>query len=336
MPKGINPVYFVLADVNVYACLLLIIAEHTFFDDRFIRIMNRNIFLIVIISVVVSLIQIKDPTFFYNTSIDKDLMFVEEGESRNTSIYTWAGQNSGGITFPILIAIMLNYHPVNSFSFLFIVLSGIVVSFLSKARYAMISMLVVFSQLFFSGKKSVSYLISMATVFIISLGLIIFIAGEVGFNIDEVISQRILEKDSDMASARARITSYKVFMIKFPEHPWLGVGPETREDVLRLLGGEAPMIHVGYLSYLYYYGVIGCFFFFLAVFFLLKQAWQVGRRFEFWAAFYGLISFLLANVTLVNFHLGEMGIVLLVIYMRYYLTTDTENEFATEQISYSN
>jgi hypothetical protein len=38
----------------------------------------------------------------------------------------------------------------------------------------------------------------------------------------------------------------------------------------------------------------------------------------FWGSFYGLLSFCLANATLVYFNLSELGIVLAVIYMKYF------------------
>jgi len=88
--------------------------------------------------------------------------------------------------------------------------------------------------------------------------------------------------------------------------------------VLDLLGGEAFVIHVGYLSYLYYYGFTGAFFIFMALILLLREAWLVGKRHEFWGSFYGLLGFALANFTFVYFNFSEMGIILAVIYMRYY------------------
>jgi O-antigen ligase len=129
-----------------------------------------------------------------------------------------------------------------------------------------------------------------------------------------------MEKGEDLSesSAGARITSYNVFVLKFPEHPWFGVGPHTRDDVAALLGEGVPIIHVGYLSYLYYYGIVGCFFFFFSLIFLLKDAFMVGWKFRFWGSFYGILAFCLANATLVYFNLSEAGIVLAVVYLRYY------------------
>ena len=153
---------------------------------------------------------------------------------------------------------------------------------------------------------------------ILGVILISVVAEYVGYDINEVINSRILEKGNDMSSAKTRVLSYEVFNRVFPENPLVGVGPETRNDVLALLGGEAVIIHIGYLCYLYFYGIIGCFFLFTAMVFLLKDAWTVGRRDGFWAIFYGLITFYLANLTFVYFNFSEMGIVIALIYMRYY------------------
>lgn len=107
-------------------------------------------------------------------------------------------------------------------------------------------------------------------------------------------------------------------MKKFPENPILGVGPETRDDVKQLLGEGIPIIHVGFLSYLYFYGFLGCFFFFSAIYYLLYRGWMVGRKYKFWAVFFGIVSFCLANLTLVYMELGDMGILLGILYLRYY------------------
>ena len=315
-PQNTNWLYFIFSDTNLFACTILIIVENTYFNNRFITTMNRNIFIIVLISLIVSLIQIKHPLFFLNEDMDENSVFFEQG--RIFSIYSWGNQNSGGITFPILIAVLLSIYYTKKLSLFLIFFSGIIVSFLFKGRYVMISTLVALSQLFLSNIKLLSKRVQwilFLTSCIIFAG---FVAEKAGYNINEVIDNRILEKESDMASAKARILSYEVFLKKFPENPWLGVGPETRDDVIKLLGGEAPGIHIGYLSYLYYYGIIGSLFLFLTLYYLLKEAWLVGREYNFWGSFFGLASFCLANFTLVYFNLSEMGIIIAVIYLRHF------------------
>jgi hypothetical protein len=278
--------------------------------------MNKLILLTVGLSLIVSLIQIKLPNFFFNAALDPELGYTTG--NRCSSIYSWTNLNSLGISFPILISILVSVYEKKKSTLSFVILSAIVVPFLSKARYVMISGIVVLSQLFFNTKISA---IRKATYVVIFLGSIYFIniaASSFGYDINDVIENRILEKDNDMGSAKARIRSYEVFMIVFPEHPWFGVGPETKKEVLDLLDGEMSIIHVGYLSYLYFYGVVGCLILFLAIFFLLKYAWTVGKRDNFWGSFYGLTAFCIANTTFVYFNFSEMGIIISLIYLRYF------------------
>jgi hypothetical protein len=51
---------------------------------------------------------------------------------------------------------------------------------------------------------------------------------------------------------------------------------------------------------------------------MLKRAWIIGSKNDFLAGFYGLLAFCLANTTMVYFNFSEMGIVLVIIYLRYF------------------
>jgi len=317
MPDNTTPLLFLFSDFNILACVLLLIVENTYFDEEFIIKMNRHIFWIVVLSLAVSIIQIKDTSFFYNTTLDAGDAF-SIGETRNTSIYSWTDANSGGITFPILISILLNVYDTKSKPFSLIVLSGIVVTFLTKARYVMLSTIIAFSQLMLVKTISLQKKLYVMFFFIIGIFMIVLVSAMAGYDIQATIDDRILEKGGDMESAKARVHSYDVFMLKFPENPYLGVGPKTRDDVIDLMDGQALVIHVGYLAYLYYYGVFGAGLLFLSLFVLIRDAWIVGKRYEFWGSFYGLLGFALANATFVYFNFNEMGIVIAVIYLRYY------------------
>jgi len=322
----INPVpsfsywiWFLLLDKNFLACLIFFIIENTHFDERFIRIMNRNILIVVLISLLVSLIQIKYPSFFLSTGISLDAEdVIYYSQNRIFSIYSWLDLNSLGITFPILIAILLSFYNKKKKTFPLVVISGIVVSFLTKARYVMLSAIIVFSQLFFASKIKLRKKVYIFFIFAASIVIFSSIAKVVGYDIQQVIDERIMEKSSDMLSAKTRIISYYVFLKVFPDHPLFGVGPETKSNVVQLLGGSAPLIHVGYLSYLYFYGLVGSFLLLFSMFYLLKRTQIVGKKYEFWGGFYGLLSFFAANATMVYFNFSEMGIILVIIYIRYF------------------
>ena len=280
--------------------------------------MNRSIFIIVVITFIVSIIQIKNPTFFLNpyyTGLEY-IGYLQQG--RCFSIFNWVDINSLGITFPIMISILISINNAVKITFPGAIIAGIIVSFLTKARYIMISAIIVFSQLFFTLKIDFRKKIYIILILFICVIMIAGVAKIYDYNIQGVIDERVLEKGTNMASANARVKSLEVFIVKFPEHPILGVGPATGEDVLQLLQGVAPIIHVGYLSYLYYYGIVGFLILILSLFYLLKNAWIVGTKYMFWGSFYGLLAFCIANFTFVYFNLSEMGIILAVIYIKYF------------------
>jgi len=161
-------------------------------------------------------------------------------------------------------------------------------------------------------------------VFIGSLFISYFAASALGYDIQQVIDERIMERGTNFGSVNTRVISYYVFLEKFPENPLFGVGPQTRDDVIRLLGGQAPIIHIGYLSYLYYYGIMGFSFLLLAILFIMRDSWIAGKKFGFWGAFYGMLTFLVANATMVYFDFNEMGIILAVLYLRFFNETSSE------------
>jgi hypothetical protein len=170
IPSDTNSVYFILADVNLFACTLLVIIENVKFDEKFIVKMNGTVFIIVILTVIVSLIQIKYPLFLFNEKLleGDELEFWGE-EIRTNSFYSYLNTNSLGITFPILIAILLNFYEAQKKKFALLILAGIIVAFLTKSRYVMVSTIIAFSQLFFRSGKSIANRLSLIFIFASSI-----------------------------------------------------------------------------------------------------------------------------------------------------------------------
>jgi hypothetical protein len=319
IPPLINPVFYVLSDVNLLAIVVLLVVENTDFEDWFILAMNRLIFILVLISLVVSIIQIKSVTFFVSPEITTNpatITYLEQ--HRNFSIFSWININSLGITFPIVVAILLSFSSSDKSRSPVVILSSMIVSFLTRARYVMISTIVAISQLFFVKKIETRKKIYLLVLIMVFVGLLLFLANTYDFNIQQIISNRILERRTGGKSAGARIASLNVFLEVFPQHPWFGVGPQTRFDVLRMLKGITTSIHVGYLSYLYYYGIAGASLLFVTLYLMLKRAWMAGKNQDFWGGFFGLVTFCFANTTFTYFNLNEAGVILVMIYLKYY------------------
>ncbi len=319
IPPQMNPVFFLFADENMLACLAFFAVENTLFDDKFITKMNRMVLLLVAATLTVSLIQIRFNTFFISPEIrDNPLNYIYFQQHRNFSVFSWININSLGLTFPILISLLLAAPGMSKGSFPLVLLSGMVVSFLSKARYIMISVIIAISQMFFVKKLELSKKIYILLIIVAMGGALVVLGNVYELNLNQVISDRILERRTGMGSARARIASLEVFLQVFPDHPWFGVGPQTGQNVLQLLRGVARSIHVGYLSYLYFYGIFGASLVFISIFYLIRDSWRVGKKMNFWGSFYGFMTLCFANVTFVYFNFSEIGIILAVIYLKYY------------------
>jgi hypothetical protein len=170
VPKDTTTFLYILSDYNVFAFVVLMVVENVKYDGKFIRTLSYNIYYIVIISLVVTLIQIGDSHFFLASNVKEDSLYIEQ--QRSFSIYSWVSLNSVGITFPILISILVSSFIRIRKKLLITVICGIIVAFLTKARYIMISAIIVLFQMIFSGlvamKKRVSYvMIFLGTIVIL-------------------------------------------------------------------------------------------------------------------------------------------------------------------------
>jgi hypothetical protein len=67
---------------------------------------------------------------------------------------------------------------------------------------------------------------------------------------------------------------------------------------------------------------------------LLIKALRVGIKSKFWGSFYGLLAFCVANATFVYFNFNEAGIVLAVVYLRYYKLAAQRSQERSEEYEY--
>lgn len=316
IPGNTNKIFYILSNYLFLASLLLFIVENTKFDYKFIKRQNKYIFIIIILALCVSLIQTQVKNFFFSPEILNYKVLMNE--NRIPSIFSWYDPNTLGITFPLIVSIAISgIRKEENLKLFAIIMSVIIVAFLTKTRYVMLSSIIVLSQIFFSTELPKSLKVKYLLTIIISVLIAFTVAKAIHIDIQQTIDERILEKDTKMASANARIDSYYIFILKFPEYPWFGVGPKTRYDVIRLLKG-VPLIHVGYLSYLYWYGIVGASLLFISIFLFIRKLYRAGKDFGFWGGFYGLLAFVVANTTMVYFNLSEMGIIISAIYLKFY------------------
>ena len=290
---------------------------------------------ILLIAVIVIMIQQAiDPSFFLHMDSEESRFISQayQTESRLFSIYSWiGGLTSIGFCFvPIFILIVEHLYRKKKNIILWVIL-GLIFSLLTKARWIMLNTMLVFAILFINQKvnvkKSLKYIILVPLIFISSF----YILKGVGINIEGIINTRILESDKrnfNEKSASTRLLAFKAFNELYWDNPFFGKGnikygmaaPEGKQDakLSRFLRGRSSQIHVGYLSLLYIYGLVGAILFLSFLFMLLKRLYNDAKVTKVWAPFLGFLGFAIANLTLVTFEFFYMGFIIVLVANRYY------------------
>lgn len=152
-----------------------------------------------------------------------------------------------------------------------------------------------------------------------------------GVEIDKIIENRVLEKNKGgltKGSASTRLLAFEAFDRFFWENPIFGVGNikygmggTGRQDykLERFLAGKSSQIHVGYLSLFYMYGLLGALMFITFLVLFLSKLYRDAKFTGRWASFLGLLGFGLANFTLVEFSVFELGIIITLTANKYYV-----------------
>jgi len=152
------------------------------------------------------------------------------------------------------------------------------------------------------------------------------------FDFDKFIDERILEtktSEYDVSSVGDRIVSYKAFIKTFPDNPVFGNGEKISTRLRKFLGPDLPFIHIGYLHYLYAFGLAGCLLFFTFCGLLLRRTYRMGKALKDYSVFIALIALFLANATTVWFRFFDFG--LFICYLS--LVTKYNNAVVPEHLS---
>jgi len=280
-----------------------------------------------IISLIVMIIQATiDPQFLQGprTYFEED---ANVSVQRLDSIYSWVMQGSLGLTIPFYLAFIFYINKVQAKTKLesfFYAAGGLILSFLSKYRSIMLSMILILGLTYrniFRRFRTVKMIALMAIALLASY----YMLESFGVNVKKIYEDRIIEKDKDFyaKSASSRISAFKYFSILFPKNPIWGHGPYLDSEARRVIAGRSSQIHVGFLSLLYYYGIIGSLPYFLFLVLLLKRLNEQRSITNFHASFFAWISFISVNFTSVVLSFFEAGIAFIMIMNNYLNENET-------------
>jgi hypothetical protein len=299
---------------HIEILLILLMIENSFFDDKFIRSSLRILKITLWIALGFSFIQLfVDPMFFYHTDFEDAQSTLYQ--IRRQSVFSYIDENSLGFDFLPLFAVLLGMALHNKENFGFIVLSATIISFSSNTRYIMVGYLVVLFQILVYSKFRLSQLIKYSLMFILAGTVLFYFLQFAGYNLEEYISERIFpEKDITKST---RFFAFEIFQQFFHKNMWIGTGQHLTNEIEAALEGYSSQIHVGYLSHLVSYGIVGSFFLFMFWFKLLSALFKDAKLSGYYGSVFAFLVFLWSNMTLVYYSIFTYGLIMSFVYSKY-------------------
>lgn len=321
--------YFYLNNL-IKGVIILLIIENMQINEHHLSVILRISMILIGIAVIVIIYQeVVDTTFFTDPHYHEQLLIESYSERRIFSIYSWTSRYGIGVEFVPILSLIINQQIKSKSKYFWIwYIFGAVVSFLSRYRWIMLNYLVLFFMLLahrrVSLKSVMMILIIIFVVFVLSFQFLEFFGSE----IEKIVDERILQTPKGgilEGSAGTRILAAEIFLKYFPRNPIFGTGDfikyqkETENwDMMNELAGRSSHIHVGYLSSLYYYGIVGGSLFWLFIISFLRNTYRIAKKSNEWGAFFALLGFGIMNLTMSYISIFTAGFILAFVFNRYY------------------
>ena len=284
-------------------------------DENLVRKIIFFFKITIVLSFIVSLYKVFNPSFM----IPFEKSFLKIGniyQNRRPSIFGYVGLHDLALSLLPIGAILISYNQIqNKNNFGWILLLGII-SVLSNSRYIMVGFMILLIQNFTFRNSFVKVFRNTGIILVISI-CILFALDFLGYSINDYFETRLFHEGGFVYTTR--YLAWQAFLEFFPENPLYGTGQHLTYDIQDFLGGRSSQIHVGYLSHLVHYGVIGSFLLFGFWIKILMMFFKTYRLTKFSGSFYGFLIFLWSIATFVSYSIITYGILFLFVFNTYYL-----------------
>lgn len=329
---------YLVSNGTIPTFLTLFLVENLSINKKFYNKIFKISKIVLIIAVLVILVQqFIDPNFFVEPTTAKIFKENDPNSQSLFSIYSWTSPLAPGLCFiPILYFVVedLDKKKKNTRALVWILI-GLMFAFLTKERWIMLNAMMVFFVILASKKHKFKFILRHLAMIPVVLALSFVVLKSAKVDVDGIVFDTILESDKDISqkSAGTRILAFKAFNKFYWKNPVFGMGNikygmggTDRQDyeLKNFLRGRSSQLHVGYLSLFYMFGIIGGVLFMLFLFFFLRRIYLNAKLTSRWAPFFGVLSFFVANLTLVTFSLFEMGLIFAVLADRYFVHRQNE------------
>lgn len=301
----------------------LLIIYNTNFRNKFITNSILIFKFTVLSSFLFTLIQVINPAFFnawdYWTS-DSNISNINDNDIyqiRRTSIFGFIDLNAVGLTFVPILSLLIGYLIYNNSYFLTYLMMGGIVAVLSNTRYVMVAFLIITLQYLLYNTQLIKSLLKYMIMIFFLLFFIIISISSLDYDISSYFQQRLFAEGA--LTETTRFIALINFAEFFPLNPLIGNGDIYNEDVVyasRLYGSSH--IHVGYLSHLVAYGLIGCFFLYSFWFTVMHRFFKTAKATGYWGSFFGFLVFLWAFATFSQSSIFYTGIIYTFVFDKYF------------------
>lgn len=298
----------------IYSLVTLLLIENTVFDEQFIALIIKVFKVTIIVSFIVILYQLfVDPFFLMPPELKKDFLFRTQYEIRLQSIFGYIAPNEVAYSLIPIVSILIGYYLMlnKSLNPLWVIMAGIVF-FGTKTRFIYLNFIVILLQYPLVNGLNIKKVTKIVLLSIISVIVLVFILNSAGFNIEVFIQNRLLSE-----SASTRLLAVDMFSRFFPHNPFFGSGIHVGEDLSRAIGNRSSQIHVGYLSHLYEYGVIGTIVLLYFLISVLKRFYETSRYTNYYGSVFAFGVIFVTNLTTVNFSIYSYGILFAFIFNKF-------------------
>jgi hypothetical protein len=300
----------------------LIMIYNGSYTEKFIKNSVLVMKITVILAAVASIIQVFDFSFLdarhvYTDKIPEYAEIENLYSYRRPSVFGYIEQAALGLAFIPLLSALVGYLLVKKDkNYIIFLLLGGIVAFLSNTRFVMVGYLIislqalVFHKVRFMGYVKYVVVVGISTVFFY------YSLQYLGYDFSQWYEERLLSEGSIEKTTRYKAIDN--FLKFFPQNPVFGTGELTEEvrEASRAVGSSH--IHVGYLSHLVYYGIIGCFFLFGAWFFILKRFYKTAKHSNYWGSFFAFLMFLWSFATMSQPSIFYYGLIFAFIFDKYF------------------
>jgi len=310
-------VFYFINNEHLQTIFMLIISYNVIITKKMKDYLTYMFLITVILTLFVSIVQFFNPMFF-SFSANENIWDIYQ--IRRGSIFTIIAPLDLGLSFlPIIALLIAEYLAENKRGSIFLMLIGGLVSVLSNTRWVMGGYILILTMVVFHYRSRFFGRARNLIVTMLSIACILFFITYLGYDLGQFWNERLLSEGS--LTQTTRFFAITNFLRFFPEKPWFGTGVHLTEEIYAASHAfGSSQIHVGYLSHLVSFGIIGSIFLFGFWLWLAITLWKNAKKTDHWGSFYAFLIFLWGEATWVHFSLMHYGLIFAFIFDNYYIS----------------